>query len=895
MSRDNRPDPDILLKSLREQEDQSKRGHLRVFLGMSAGVGKTYSMLRAAQGRMREGCDVLIAVVETHGRKETMALVENLPILPKKKSEYKGVILEEMDLDAILVRRPQLVLVDELAHTNVPGSRHEKRYQDVIEILESGIDVYTTINVQHLESRKDVVEKITGVLIRETVPDSILELASQIEVVDITPGELLKRLKEGKVYLGDKAERAAQNFFKQDSLTALREIALRFTAEKVDQELQRYLEIKPAGGPWQTNERLMVAVSHSPYSERLIRATRRLAYNLEAPWIAVHIDSGIRLSDTDQSQLAKNLNLARELRAEVVTTADMDIPNALRRIAKQKNVTQIVVGRPTKRWIRDTIFGGSLLDRLVRESWEIDVHVIRQDDVPIYRTPLWVKFDFDSGFLPYWNTFCFLAGTALLSGFVESLIGYRAVGFIFLLSVLTVGMLSRLGPVIFSAVLSVLVWNFFFIPPRLTFHISEPEDFILSITYLLVAVIIGTLTARVRKHQLLIRENEERTNVLYEVLRDISSTRDKTEFLTKVVERVSQVLEGECSILLKDKEGNLVRSQKRYYAVHVDDKEMAVAQWAFGKKKAAGWSTDTLSHSKGLYIPLEGDIEVVGVFVYFPTGPRKLSLEQENLLFSICSQLGRSLERHFIDNRLRENEKLQESEKLHQTLLSSISHEMRTPLTAIMGSASALEDENTPDTREFRKVIASELSAAGDRLNRVIENLLDMSRLNSGAMAIRREWHDIHDLVGVSLQRLGRNLEKHQVRTEMPDELPLIEMDFRLMEHAFSNLLINAVMYTPPGTEIRVSSKVHDGKLLLIVEDSGPGIPEESIPRLFDKFYRVPGSTPGGTGLGLSIVKSIVEFHKGEITAENRDKGGARFVIALPLGSPPEGPVEPVT
>lgn len=710
--------------------------------------------------------------------------------------------------------------------------------------------------------------------------------------MDITPGELLGRLKEGKIYLGDRADRAAQNFFKQDSLTALREIALRFTAEKVDQELQSFTAQKQRPGPWQTNERLMVAVSHSPYSERLIRATRRLAFNLDAPWIAVHIDNGVRLSDDDQNQLAKNLALARELKGEVVTTSDTEIVEALKRIARQRNVTHIVVGRPTKRPIRDLVEGGNLLDRLVGESWETDIHVIRHDDVPVYKPRFRIDMDFEKGFLPYWNTFCALFAVGLFGGFVEPLIGYRAVGFIFLLCVLIVGRKTSLGPVLMAAGLSAIIWNFFFIPPRLTFTISTPEDFIMCLTYLVVAVITGTLTNRLRQNERLIRDREERTGILYEVLNDIAGSREKAEFLTKVCARMDNALKGICGVVLRTREGQLGVDATHRYGVYLSEKEHAVAQWAFDNRKIAGWSTETLSQSKSLYIPLEGNSEIVGVFVYTPDKLRKLSVEQENLLFSVCAQLGASIERRFVDRRLRETERLQESEKLHQTLLNSISHEMRTPLTAIMGSGEALLQESASNSPSQRKVLAQELLHAGERLNRVIENLLDMSRLESGTLAIKPEWHVLQDVVGVVLSRLRKNLDGREVKVAIPDDLPLLYVDFKLFEHALTNLIYNATVYTPPASEISVSGRMRDDKIQILVEDRGPGIPPGSLEKLFEKFYRLPGSPTGGTGLGLSIAKSIVEFHKGRITAENREGGGARFIIELPKGVAPGLPKE---
>jgi len=891
---DGRPDPDSLLRAISKEEIKAKSASLRIFLGMSAGVGKTYAMLRAAQARQKEGLDIVIGVVETHGRSETMALAESLPIIPRKKIEYKGVTIQEMDLDAILSKKPKIVLVDELAHTNAPGSRHHKRYQDVLELLSAGIDVYTTVNVQHLESRKDLVEQITGAPIRETVPDSILERASQVELIDITPNDLLRRLKEGKVYLGEKAEQAAQNFFKPDSLTALREIALRVTAERVDQELQQYQELKQTSGPWQTNERLMVAVSHSPYSERVIRATRRLAYNLEAPWIAVHVDTGIQLNDADQAQLTKNISLARELKAEIITTTGTDLPSAIRRIARQKNVTQVVVGRPTKRLIRDIVEGGTLLDRLVRESFEIDVHVIRQDGVPNYKPPLIAKIEHFSSPMTYWNGFWFLFGISLVGGLIEPLIGYRAVGFIFLMGVLGVGLLSTIGPTVFVALSSAVIWDYFFIPPRFTFVIREPADIILILIYLLAALVTGYLTSRIRSHERILREREDRTNALFEVSQDIANSRNKDEFLSKINTRIGRLLDGECGVILVSQEGKLLTNKIKHYSPQpvLSEKENAVAIWAFESGKMAGWSTETLSESNALYIPLKAPDQTVGVLVYRPRTKRKLNLDQENILYSIANQLAVSLERHFFEKRLRESDKLKESEKIHQTLLNSISHEMRTPLTTVMGTATALQDEANSKNPKYVRDLADQLLEAGDRLNRVIENLLDMSRLNSGVLALNLEWHDINDLVGVTLKKLGNNLNQHEVVIDIPKELPLIMMDFKLMEHALANLLINASNYSPKGKDIRISASKADRVFKLVVEDHGPGIPEDLLESVFEKFYRVPGTPTGGVGLGLSIVKSIAEIHKGSVSAANRSEGGARFTLELPLIDAPSAPVE---
>lgn len=893
---DDRLDPDAILKVIDDNEKRSREAKLRIFLGMSAGVGKTYSMLRAARQLLQEGTDVVIGVAVTHGRPETAALLEGLPVIPLKKIKHRDTILEELDLDAILTRKPKLVIIDELAHSNVPGSRHAKRYQDILEILDAGIDVYTAVNVQHLESRKDSVESITGIQIRETVPDSILERATQLELVDIAPAELLKRLKEGKVYLGDKVKAATENFFKLDRLTALREMALRMTAERVDQDLQRMAIVRKESLPWQTNERLLVAISHSPYSEKLIRTTRRLAYNLEAPWIAVHVDTGITLNDTDQAQLVKNLELARELNAEVMTTTETDLPAAIRRICRTKNVTQVIVGRPTRIWFRDIIEGGSLLKQLIRENVEVDVHVIRQETLEHTRPSLKQEIQLyktQTGPIQYWNTFCFLMGTSFICGLLNAFIGYRAVGFIFLLAVLVVGMFGALEAVFFAAILSAVTWNFFFIPPTLTFAISTADDAILCFSFFVVALITGFLTNRIRLHERLIRDREVRTHFLYEVLQDIASSQGNLDFLSKVTARVGELLKANCGVILVSPSGELDFEHGKMLNQPLDEKDQAVASWSFQNKKNAGWSTSTLAQSKALYIPLKGLSDMVGLFVFEPLNKnRKLDLEQEILLQSITKQLGVSIERYFLKRRLADTQRLKDSEELHQTLLNSISHEMRTPLTAIMAMASTLENEKTASEPLNVKSIAQNLLMAGSRLNRVIENLLDMSRLNSGILSLKLEWQDINDLIGVVVKKNEKSLENHKVTVKGLDEIILLKIDFRLMEHAISNLLLNASLYSPQGSEIQIILKVENMKCFVEVNDEGPGIPSEAIKKVFDKFYRVPGTPAGGTGLGLSIVKSIVELHKGQVSVRNRQPQGASFQIELPIEEGPKLPPE---
>lgn len=888
---DQRLNPDALLDLINKQDQQKVFGKLRVFLGMSAGVGKTYAMLRAAHQAQRDGYQVVIGVVETHGRSETQALVQGLEIIPVKKIKYRDTDLEELDLDAILNLRPDLVIVDELAHSNAPTSRHPKRYQDVIEILEAGIDVYTAVNVQHLESRKDSVELITGVTIRETVPDSILERASLIELVDIAPSELLKRLKEGKVYLGDKAELAAKNFFKEDKLTALREMALRLTAERVDHDLQKF-SVTRTDGVWHSAERLLVAVSHAPSSAKLLRTTRRLAYNLEAPWIALHVETGLTLSEQDQRQLKKNLDLARELSAEVISTTDVDVPSAIKRISRQKNVTQVIVGRPTRRWFRDLLEGGHFLDRLVSDNTQVDVHVTRHDpkefpkqsfsdEVSMYKT--------GSGWIKYYQISWFFVFVTTLGALLESYIGYRAVGFLFLLAVVITSLWGSIAAVSFAALISAFIWNFGFIPPRFNFEISSADDVILCVAYFVVALITGFLTNRIRIREKIIREREEKTNLMNEILKDISQSQNKSEFIGKVCTRISQSFSGNASVILKSKTGQL-QLENIKETDRLDANEQAVALWSFQNQKSAGWSTETLNQAKALYIPLKGVAEAVGVLVFKPERKgTRLKVDQLELLMTIVTQLGISIERHFLSRRLLEAQAVKDSEILHQTLLNSISHEMRTPLTAIMASASAISNKALQD--QDLSAISENLSDASERLNRVIENLLDMSRLNAGVLGLKKEWHDVSDLVGVVVQKLEKNLRNHKLSVQV-DDIELVHIDFRLFEHALANLILNATQYAGPQCLISVKAQSINGKIRISVADDGVGILAEFAAKIFDKFYRVPETPAGGTGLGLSIVKNIVELHKGSIWYEAGKPKGSCFVIELPLGKAPLVPTK---
>lgn len=892
MTSESEKKSDELLSAIQRTEARTGAGRLRIFLGMAAGVGKTYAMLKAAQERMREGTDVIVGLVETHGRPETEQLLAGLRMAPRHAVAYRGASLEELDIDWILHRRPQLVLIDELAHTNAPGSRHPKRWQDVVEILDAGIDVYSTLNVQHIESRKESVEAITGISIRESVPDSILERAAQIILIDITPAELLKRLAEGKVYLGDRAQAALDGFFKEDRLTALREIALRLTAETVDNELQDLIAGQESRGVWKPTERLMVAVSHSPYSEGLIRATRRLAFSLDAPWIAVNVDTGVSLSPEDRTVLSRNMSLVRDLGGEIVTTPDTDIASALKRIARQRGVTQLIIGRPTRRFIRDAIRRGTLADRLVTEAVPFDVHVLRPEEKqrtePVRSPEQSAAIDWTA----YGVVTAIIIGVALVSSLALPFLGYRAVGFFFLLAVLGIGLYSSIGPIMLAAALSALVWDFFFIPPSYTFVITEFADVVMCIAYFVAAATTGTLTHRIRHRERLIRRRENQTQVLYDVVRALVSRPDRMEAMRAAAKRLGEVLNAECWVVPITLGGDLDRSAMRAFDAVNDDKEWAVAQWAFQQRRSAGWSTDTLLGASAMYVPLIGPSTTVGVLAIQSQNGTRLLSEEEDLLMAVAQQMAIALEREILHQRTTETERLRESERLHQTIIDSVSHELRTPLTGIIGAASALRDERIASSAAARSQLAEELVDNSQRLNRVVGNLLDMSRLSSGVLKLSRDWHDLSDVIAFAIDSNQRVLAERKITCEIPETFPLVRVDFHLFEQAIGNLLVNAATHTPPGSPVHVDCRVRGDQFELSVLDSGHGIPSESLPLLFDRFYRVPGTAPSGTGTGLAIVKAVVELHGGRVEARNRLEGGAAFTITMPIEPQPEMPRE---
>jgi two-component system sensor histidine kinase KdpD len=883
-----RPDPDALLSALKKEEERSKKAKLKIFFGMSAGVGKTYDMLKSAHEAKSKGIDVIIGYVETHRRPETEALVAGLPAVPRKRIDYRSTVLEEMDLDAILERKPQLVLVDELAHTNAPGSRHAKRYQDVQELLDSGIDVYTTLNVQHLESRADTVAQITGSTVQETVPDSIFEQADEVEIIDIPPDELLKRLSEGKVYAPERSQQAIQNFFRKGNLTALREMSLRLTAERVDHQLRDYMQTQRISGPWKSGQRLLVGLSPSPQSTSLIRWARRMAYTMDASWIAVYVERSTPLPDAAKAQLAKNIKLARELGAELVTTADEDVAQALVRVARQENATQILVGKPQSR----IPLKKSLLDQVIERSGQLDVYVVGGEDEAPSGSRLFHLPEIHSGVPQYLMAAFTVCIVGLLCYPFGSFLEYQAVALILLLTVALLPLRLGSGPVLLAAALSALIWDYFFIPPRFTFVVAKGQDLLMLATYFAIAAVSGVLTARVRAREKAVRQREERTRALYSLSKDLATAANQDEVAAATVQNIKKFFDAEVAIFLSDPDGEVFTRPHPASTFAVDEKEFSVAAWVYWNEKKAGRLTDTLPFAGATYYPMSGPRYPLGVVGVRLRQDKPLTLDQETLLENFIRQIASTLEREQLNEMAKKSIAIVESERLYKTLFNSISHELRTPVAAIVSASEGLLDQKTSGRSEVRRDLTDEIHTAAERLNRLIGNLLDMTRLESGRITPSLDWCDVRDLINAAIAKVQAELSHHSVSVDVPPDMPLVKLDFALIEQVIANLLHNASMYTPAGSEVRVRAFAEDGDCVLVIADNGPGFPKEALPRVFEKFYRVPGTGSGGTGLGLSIARGFIEAHKGSIKVENRMGGGAQFTIRLPLPSDQQANVD---
>ncbi len=888
---DHRPSPDALLAAAQ----QEGRGRLKIFLGAAPGVGKTYAMLEAAQVRKHEGVDVVIGVVETHGRPETEELLEGLEIVPRRKIEYRGKVFEEMDLDALLARSPQLALVDELAHTNLPGSRHPKRYLDVEELLAAGIDVYTTLNIQHLESLHDTVAQITGIRVRETIPDRILDLADEIELVDLPPEELLQRLREGKVYVPEQAQRAIQRFFRLGNLTALRQLALRRTAERVDEQMQTYMQAHAIPGPWPAGERILVCVSSSPHSARLVRAARRMADRRHAEWLAIYVETPRhhRLSDVDRDRLAQTLRLAEQLGGEVVTIPGQNVAEDLIRYAQSHNVTEVIIGKSLRsRW--SELWRGSVVYDLIRKSGNIDVYVINEADESPQRTPTSPVLQ-----RPAIHAYFLSAGAVCLAGvaakILESFVALPNLSMVFLMAVLFSAVTWGLGPSIFASILSLLVYNFFFVSPVYTFTVANPQDILALVIFLITAVLTSNLAARVRHQADAAKHREARTAALYALSRQIAVAPGLDDVLRAIMTQVAQILGAKVVALLPEAD-QLVLKGGYPADIRLTAAERAAATWAWQHNQPAGRGADTLPGGEWFYLPLRTAQSTVGVLgLQFETPETVLAPDQRRLLEALAGQAAVAIERTRLVREMEQARLLTETERLRDALLSTISHDLRTPLVSIIGAVSSLLTYGATYDESARRELLLTIQEEAERLNRFVSNLLDMMRLESGALEPKREWVEIGDVIGTALSRLTHTLNQHQLAVEVDPNLPMLRLDFVLAEHVLVNLLENAAKYSPPQTTIHVRARREGPSIVLEVADEGIGIPPSERERIFDKFYRVQrGDRQGaGTGLGLSICRGIIEAHGGHISASSPANGkGTIFTVTLPVEKEPPAMAE---
>ncbi len=890
---EHRPSPEALLEAARREE--RRVGKLRIFVGAAPGVGKTYEMLQQAQARKKDGYDVVVGVVETHGRRETQALLEGLEIVPRHRVQYRGQWLEEMDLDAIIARHPQIVLVDELAHTNAEGSRHPKRYLDVEELMSQGIDVYTTVNIQHIESLNDVVAQITHVRVRETVPDAVFDRADAVELVDLTPDDLIQRLKEGKVYVPKQAERALEHFFSPANLTALRELALRRTAERVDDQLLNEMQAHAIQGPWAAGERILVCISEDPRCAGLVRYTKRLADRLHGPWTALYVEGrrSVQLSEEERDRIADTLRLAEALGGEAITLPSTDhrIAEDVIAYAQANNVTQIVIGKSARtRWFE--IIHGSVVHDMVRRSGNISVHVIAGDTVggqPIPKKSVRpAERDERFDVRPYAAA---LAAVAAALGVgelivVEEWVGRVNIDLIFLIAVVAVAVRFGLGPSLLASIASAVCYNFFFVAPHYRFTLTDPTNFSAFGFFTLVAVVVSNVAARGRTLAMAVMERARTTESLYAFSRKLAGARTLDDVLWATAYQAALMLKVRVVLLLP--ENGTIAVKAGYPPEDIlDEADLAAAKWAWQNDRAAGRASDTLPGAKRLFLPMHtgrGAVGIMGIDSDKP-GPL-LTPDQRRLVDALRDQAALAIERVKLVEEMDRVERVAETERLRSALLTSISHDLKTPLAAVLGAAGTLRDLADKLRPAERADLLATIIDESERLNRFIANLLDMTKLESGAVSPNVALHDVSEIVGSALRRASRILARHHVELEIAPDLPMLEVDAVLFEQVLFNLLDNAAKYAPAETTIRVQAWRATDTVCLRIVDEGGGIPAAELEHIFDKFYRAQKSDQvrAGTGLGLAISRGFVEAMHGTIVAGNRsDRSGAMFTISLPV------------
>lgn len=868
MREEGRPDPEVFLAQAAKENQEKGKGHLKVFLGMAAGVGKTFTMLKEAKTLKDDGMDVVIGIIDSHGRKETAALVEGIPEIPQKKVSYKDKAFDELDLDAILARVPKLVLVDELAHTNVPGLKHAKRWEDVIDILDAGIDVYTTMNIQHIESLNDIIEQITDTSVRETVPDFVIERAQSVQLIDITPIELLDRLKEGKVYLGEQSVLAAEHFFQKDRLTALRELVLRYTAERVDHDLHD-ISMKHEGGKLlKPREKLLVGVSHHPHSEKLIRATRRFAWNLDAPWYALHVDTGKTLDEHENNQLLKNLSLARELGAEILSTYGPDIAGGILRVARQKGVTQIIVGRPHRRPILDYFRGFSVLDRITKEGSDLDLHVIRHEHhLTLQKKKLKV-------FLPkkeiysYMYVFIWVWLLAFFSFLVFPWIGYKIAGVIFMLGTLASSLFLRKGPIYFGAICSAVVWSLFFLPSKDGNVIFSYEDRAFLVLFALTAMTIGILVDRARKQKELLAKKESYTRALNDILQKILLAPSIEAAFHSVKEGLQGFFPGDF---------DFVELNPEIKGIVSDEKEKNALIWSIENSQEAGWSTNTLPSSKNLYIPLKDYYSSVGALIYHPKANRFLTSEEKSFLYTVAQKMASYVEKVSLE-RNHEIEILKKKEdEVFNKVISSLSKEIKNPLEglqkAIFGAVNAFKKEVEPQETKHLFHQIRQVGQSSMQLAQVFKNVAAMAKLNQSHIPIIKERIPLAHLIRACCNHAARDFGISNLTFHLQEPLPDIFCDRRLMEVLFSHLIQNTKKFCPPDCLIRIEAfqKGHEVQITIMNEESSQ-----------DKNVGAPLTLSNDMNVELKIASKIVEIHEGHLVMDFLETSGMKFIIFFP-------------
>jgi two-component system, OmpR family, sensor histidine kinase KdpD len=894
MAESDRRDPDRLLADMQRAEARARRGRLKIFFGAAAGVGKTFSMLEAARAARRDHVDVVVGYVEPHGRVDTEQLLDGLEQLPPLRVSYRGMTRLEFDLDAALLRAPVIMLVDELAHSNLmegqPRPRHTKRWHDIEELLAAGINVWTTLNVQHLESLNDVVAGITGIRQQETLPDRIFDEADEVELIDLPPDDLLDRLHSGRVYVPEQAATAVERFFRKPNLLALRELALRRTADRVDRAARAYSEADGSSQPWLARDRFLIAVAPDEQGEHLVRVGKRFADALDAEWLVVSVETPdlLRLGERARNRRVDVLRLAESLGAQTVTLDGPSASAALIDYARVRGVTRIVVGEARRRGWR-AAWRPSTPAKLVRHGGGLDVSVIaRRDPGEAIRSrrdravPAEMRWD------RYW-------AALLVSGLCTGIAALMYPHFeltnlvmVYLLGATVAALRLGRGPAILTAVVNVAAFDFCFVPPQFTFAVTDLQYVVTFAVMLLVALIIASLVANVRAQTRVAGARERRTALLYAMSRELAAARTQENLAKISVKHVAETFTAQAEVLFPDAQGHVHQLGSLSPGAVITTTDLSVGQWVFDHGQPAGLGTDTLPAATAQYLPLQGTRGTLGVLAVTPSQRRRLLLpEQQHLLETFAGQIGLAIERALLAEEAEHARVAAETESLRNTLLGSISHDLRTPLAVIASASSALRDPQVALDAATRMRLATSIESKAQEMSEIISNVLDLMRFEAGEIKLRRDWQTVDDLVGTALHRLGDRLQNHPVEMRLPADLPPVHVDAPLVTQVFANLLENAARHTPPGSRIRISATSAEDSVTIVVEDNGPGLPPGDPDRLFAKFQRGhEESSAGGAGLGLAICRFIVNAHGGRISAEQHAGGGARFVFSLPTLEP---------